>query len=823
MTISNTALIKPSYDERQLLTAVTRAPLVLVQLWLDGTATFAAQDGPQQLGIDVSGVLTEHYKNTFGACERIVDGLDKAFAGQIVYDLVVLNGRTWDIRLFPTYSRGRIAGVIALLTDASARLSSFRSLRTLDVLSSIRGFLAHTESIDSYLAHVVEMICHAYPVAFIQTAEGSGPGRRFTAPSPGPLGDAQVVHNGDSRQSGDIATIVLLSGREKYVRNIASAKECAAYHDEAARNGWVGVAALPLFHLGSTVAVLLVFTTEETGFDQEELTLLQLISGEVSDGITIIEERLKYRRLAFDRDVTERKLAKLVESVFDIVITTDGDRRIVDVNAAGLEPTGARDAKNLIGSPLETLVVPAHRDRLISAFDLSAHGTDCAQLVELQLLGLRGTESPVEGTIVAVGLGGDSERICVFRDIRMRKAHERAAAEAYENLSYAQQISGVGSIDYEVSTEVANWSDSACKLVLNSNQVGMGSFRQTFRDAVVDEDGERFDTLFSAAIEKGQKVDVELRLRSGEGRPRSVQLFAIPFHGDSPIDCTRVKRVAFVLQDVTAFRDVQRVAGVWEFAWDVINDRITWSPSIQVVVGFTSPYQCLTFEQLMGSINPRDTPYFRAAAEHTRNTGQPGEAEYEQRFSNGVVLSLVSRWEAVRDDRGVVVKVHGITQNVTSLRGVQKRIVSARRFHAHLQYPDDMVLADRIRYFCAMEQGGSLLAVKLGWYRALRLAIDDFGRFYSLVSDAVRSANRSADRPDLVAYVGDGTFVWLYAGEHSSEEAARRAEAIASAVLSSMEGVLHAFSGGIESRCARVDSAVDAHNQIEALIGQFAE
>jgi hypothetical protein len=38
-----------------------------------------------------------------------------------------------------------------------------------------------------------------------------------------------------------------------------------------------------------------------------------------------------------------------------------------------------------------------------------------------------------------------------------------------------------------------------------------------------------------------------------------------------------------------------------------------------------------------------------------------------------------------------------------------------------------------------------------------------------------------------------------------------------------MEGVLHAFSGGIESRCAQVDFAVDAHNQIEALIGQFGE
>lgn len=820
---SNTALIRPSYDERQLLSAVTRAPLVLVQFWLDGTATFAAQDGPQQLGIDIGGVLSEHYKKIFGKCERIVDGLDKAFAGQMVYDFVMLDGRTWDIRLFPTYSRGRVAGVIALLTDASARLSSFRSLRTLDVLSSIRGFLAHTESIDFYLAHVVEMICHAYPAACIQTAAGNAPSRRFTAPNPGPLSEAQVFHNDDRRERGDIETMVLLSGREKYVRDIGRAKECAAYQDVAARNGWCGVVALPLVHLGATVAVLLVFTTDETGFDQEELTLLQLISSEVSDGITIIEDRLKYQRLAFDREVTERKLAKLVESVFDIVITTDGDRRIVDVNAAGLEPTGARDAKSLIGSPLEMLVVPAHRDRLIAAFESSARGTDSSHLLELQLLGLRGTKSPVEGTIVAIGLGRESERICVFRDIRMRKAHERAAAEAYENLSYAQQISGVGSIDYDVSTEVANWSDSACKLVLNSNNPGMGSFRQTFRDAVVEEDGEYFDVLFNAAIEKGQKIDVELRLRSSDGKPRSVRVFAIPFHGNSPADFTRVKRVAFVLQDVTAFRDVQRVAGVWEFEWDVINDRITWSPSIEVVVGFRSPYKVLTFDQLMGSINPRDVPYFRGAAEHTRNTGQPGEAEYEQRFSNGAVLNLVSRWEAVRDERGVVAKVHGITQNVTSLRGIEKRIASARRFHAHLQYPDDMVLADRIRYLCTMEQGGALLAVKLEWYRALRVAMDDAGRFYGAVSDAVRSANRSAGGPDLVAYVGNGVFVWLYTGEHSPEELGGRAETIAGAILNSMKSVLHAFSDGIESRHAPVDLAIDAHNQIETLVGRFAD
>jgi len=122
---------------------------------------------------------------------------------------------------------------------------------------------------------------------------------------------------------------------------------------EAERLGYASVAALPVRDNGTVFGVLHVYSGSISGFDHEEMHLLNELAGDLGYGITTL--RTRAARQAAEARV--RYQARLLENVSDAVIATDLEFNIRTWNRAAEQIYGWK-AEEVIGSQLGATLWP---------------------------------------------------------------------------------------------------------------------------------------------------------------------------------------------------------------------------------------------------------------------------------------------------------------------------------------------------------------------------------------------------------------------------------------------------------------------------------
>ena len=145
------------------------------------------------------------------------------------------------------------------------------------------------------------------------------------------------------------------------------------------------------------------------------------------------------------RDISDRKqaeqtllesqtrLAAIVDSAMDAVITVDADQRITLFNAAAERMFG-RSAAEMVGQPLDLVIpqryVEAHRVRVDSFGQTNSTTRSIGRLGVLYGVRASGEEFPVEISISQAEIGGKKTYAAIVRDITERR---RAEAELQES------------------------------------------------------------------------------------------------------------------------------------------------------------------------------------------------------------------------------------------------------------------------------------------------------------------------------------------------------------------------------------------------------
>ena len=170
-------------------------------------------------------------------------------------------------------------------------------------------------------------------------------------------------------------------------------------------------------------------------------------------------------------------------------------------------------------------------------------------------------------------------------------------------------------------------------------------------------------------------ADVAVRRRTEESLRRS--------QGD--LD-RRVKERTAALADANIhLMEAQRLANLGSWAWDIAQDRITWSEQLYGIYGVAAGQAPSRVEDFVGFLHPDDRQRVQASISGALEKG--GHFSYDERIlrPDGSVRHLQSTGEVVRDESGQPIRMLGVCLDVTQRVNAQGALEETREQLAQSQ------------------------------------------------------------------------------------------------------------------------------------------
>ena len=182
----------------------------------------------------------------------------------------------------------------------------------------------------------------------------------------------------------------------------------------------------------------------------------------------ITDRRVKDKALR----LSESRLAGIIDSAMDAIISLDASQRIVLFNASA-ERIFGHTAAAVIGRPLDMLLPERYREshhRLFDGFaatSVSHRGIDG----QLELVGLHadGHEFPIEVSISQIVSGGERILTAIIRDVSGRQAALREQEQLQEQLRQAQKLESVALL----AGGIAHDFNNMLSVILGYSELGL--------------------------------------------------------------------------------------------------------------------------------------------------------------------------------------------------------------------------------------------------------------------------------------------------------------------------------------------------------------
>jgi PAS domain S-box-containing protein len=115
--------------------------------------------------------------------------------------------------------------------------------------------------------------------------------------------------------------------------------------------------------------------------------------------------------------------------------------------------------------------------------------------------------------------------------------------------------------------------------------------------------------------------------------------------------------------------EAQRLARLGSWEWDIMRDRVTWSPELYGLYGL-DPSTPVDYETYLARIHPADLDEVRSTVEAAYEHRTPFETEHRVRLGNGEVRWLQGRGRVIADEAGRPVRMVGTSQDITERKRV---------------------------------------------------------------------------------------------------------------------------------------------------------
>ncbi|MDP1768914.1 MAG: PAS domain S-box protein [Nitrospirota bacterium] len=261
-------------------------------------------------------------------------------------------------------------------------------------------------------------------------------------------------------------------------------------------------------------------------------------------------------RVRHEVQQVELRLAAVIESATDAIITVNEDRHIVLFNPTAERLFGC-SAQDALGQPLDRFL-PHHFQKMLYEHRLAFNPSD-SRPQKIGLLGIssglraNGQEFPIEASLSQTETDGHTIYTVILRDITERKRAKEHLIRSEAQLKEAQRIAQIGNWELNLSSSTLTWSDELFRIFeIDPGQFG-ASFK-AFLDAVHPEDRFLVNEAYLTSLETHEPYEIIHRLRMADGRIKFIQE-----HGETHYDeaTGRPLRSTGTAQDITALKQAE--------------------------------------------------------------------------------------------------------------------------------------------------------------------------------------------------------------------------------------------------------------------------
>jgi len=290
-----------------------------------------------------------------------------------------------------------------------------------------------------------------------------------------------------------------------------------------------------------------------------------------------------------------------------------------------------------------------------------------------------------QARVSAVGRGAQkSHSVCLLaRDITKRRFAEEALRQQEALLMHAEQVTGTGCWEFDVKTQQRIWSSQLFRLYGFDPKDGVPS-EETMFAMIHPDDRARIRGIFQSAIQNRSPFESEGRYNLPDGRQRIMFVRGIAL----PDESGETARLLAVVQDVTEIRRAQTQAqeresllaqaeqlaglGSWEF--NVAQQSFTWSAQMYRMLGLPPDVQPVPLARACALFHPDDRARVAQEVAALIENARPLENEVRFVLPDAQVRVFHSRAVPITNDSGDVVRIVGMSQDVTAQKSAQDRL-----------------------------------------------------------------------------------------------------------------------------------------------------
>jgi PAS domain S-box-containing protein len=141
-----------------------------------------------------------------------------------------------------------------------------------------------------------------------------------------------------------------------------------------------------------------------------------------------------------------------------------------------------------------------------------------------------------------------------------------------------------------------------------------------------------------------------------------------PTRGRPPRPAAKVQLEAELHPTRTNLADVEALARIGSWEWDILTGAVVWSEGLYALWGVSPATFRPTYEAVLGMVHPEDRPFVQHIIERARRELTPYECEHRIVHPNGSVRLLHSRGTVMADEHGRAIKMFGTGQDITEQR-----------------------------------------------------------------------------------------------------------------------------------------------------------
>ncbi len=265
--------------------------------------------------------------------------------------------------------------------------------------------------------------------------------------------------------------------------------------------------------------------------------------------------------------------------------------------------------------------------------------------------------------------------------VEQQKA-EAALRFSEQRLEMATVNSNVGIWDWDIVNETLYWSPQL-KADLGYADDELDIDFETFA-SLLHPDDTGTDEALQAHLTQNTPYDIEQRQRHKSGGYRwfRVQGQATFDENGKPlrmigtsIDITERKQVEEALRvNEERLATATTNSGVFVWDWDMLADRLYWSPAFRSWLGYSEDELDLTYEGVTGLMHPDDSAATGKVVEAHLNDNAPYDIEQRILHKSGENLWIRSQGQAVYDDNGKPIRIIGTSVDIT-----ERKVAEAER------------------------------------------------------------------------------------------------------------------------------------------------